>query len=80
MYVRADIGSTHTLIHTRAHAHIHTGTHTDARMLVHTNMQVPAGSVSLEGSLVLRVTASMEDSTPARSARMATKAQVGFDL
>jgi hypothetical protein len=36
-----------------------------------------AGSLSMDGLLVLRVTASSEDSTPARMARMAAQAQVG---
>ncbi|KAF5829456.1 E1-E2 ATPase-domain-containing protein [Dunaliella salina] len=40
-----------------------------------TGSEVPAGSVNLDGSLVLRVQASMEDSTPARIARMAAQAQ-----
>ncbi len=38
--------------------------------------EVPAGSLATDGTLVLRVTASAEDSTPARIARMAAEAQV----
>ncbi len=39
--------------------------------------QVPAGSLSTDGLLVLEVQASAMDSTPARIARMAADAQVG---
>jgi hypothetical protein len=38
--------------------------------------EVPAGSLNLDGALVVRVTCGVEDSTPARIARMAAQAQV----
>ncbi len=41
--------------------------------------ELPAGSLSTDGLLVVRVTAGTEDSTPARIARMAQEAQVSTD-
>lgn len=38
---------------------------------------VPAGSLNSDGLLVVRVTATADDSTPARIARMTAEAQVG---
>jgi len=40
-------------------------------------MEVPAGSLSTDGTLVVCVSATSEDSTPARIARLAAEAQVG---
>ncbi len=42
--------------------------------------EVPAGSRNLDGLLVLRVLAGVEESTPARIARMAAQAQVSPGL
>jgi hypothetical protein len=39
--------------------------------------EVPAGSLSTDGLLVVRVAATSQDSTPARIVRMAADAQVG---
>ncbi len=38
---------------------------------------VPAGSLNADGLLVIRATATLDESTPARIARMAASAQVG---
>ena len=40
--------------------------------------EVPAGSLNLDGLLVVQATHSFQDSTPARIARLTQQAQVGY--
>ena len=53
-----------------------TGESQPVRMAAGGNAVVPAGSLNSDGLLVVRVTATADESTPARMARMAEAAQV----